>query len=402
MAEPGIAPRFDELAADVPGQLALVGRSRRVSWSDFVARSARLGWYLERELGVAAGSTVAVHLRNRTEYLEVVSASIRLGATPVGVAVRGDASEVHHIIDVTDAKVLVHAPEDAETAAAAARRIPRRWRPALLATDDHYEQAIASGPPLDDLPAPLVDATLGIVGYRRDRAPVVTRLRGRDLAAAWSRANVATTVLPLAPLTSRPGLLLALATLLRGGTLVLLDGRRIDPREVWDAVEREHVEHLGVVGDVFANPLIDALRATPGAWDLTSVRRISAGGATLSEAAVEALGALVHGATIDAGGPSPRPGRDPEPALKVVRKHASVSAAAVVAIPTDDGEQLVALAEVREHHFLDHVELAAWCNRQLTVSTAPDRYFVLERPVGLASADAESLGLLARDLLEQS
>ena len=44
------------------------------------------------------------------------------------------------------------------------------------------------------------------------------------------------------------------------------------------------------------------------------------GGATLSEAAVEALGALVHGATIDAGGPSPRPGRDPEPALKVVRK----------------------------------------------------------------------------------
>ena len=44
-----------------------------------------------------------------------------------------------------------------------------------------------------------------------------------------------------------------------GGTAVLLEGRGLDAGELWDAVEREGVQHLIVVGDAFAKPLLRAL-----------------------------------------------------------------------------------------------------------------------------------------------
>ena len=44
-----------------------------------------------------------------------------------------------------------------------------------------------------------------------------------------------------------------------GGTAVLLEGRGLDPIELWDAVERDGVQHLIVVGDAFAKPLLRAL-----------------------------------------------------------------------------------------------------------------------------------------------
>ena len=42
---------------------------------------------------------------------------------------------------------------------------------------------------------------------------------------------------------------------------MLVDHPGLDPELVWDAVAREHVQTLTIVGDVFARPLLDALRA---------------------------------------------------------------------------------------------------------------------------------------------
>src|SRR5262249_43364672 len=65
-------------------------------------------------------------------------------------------------------------------------------------------------------------------------------------------------------------------------TAVLLAGRSFDAVEVWDAVEREGVQHLIVVGDAFAKPLLRALDDAPERWDGSSLRLMISSGAMFS------------------------------------------------------------------------------------------------------------------------
>ena len=75
----------------------------------------------------------------------------------------------------------------------------------------------------------------------------------------------------------------ALGTLLGGGTLVLYDApsRRHGPY-LLDLVQRERVGMLNLVGDASARPLLDALRAEPDRWDMSSLRLLGSGGSILS------------------------------------------------------------------------------------------------------------------------
>jgi fatty-acyl-CoA synthase len=77
-----------------------------------------------------------------------------------------------------------------------------------------------------------------------------------------------------------------------GGTVVLLEGRSFNAKELWRAVEREHVTRIVIVGDAFAGPMIQALdeaRASGRPFDLSSLRMLSNSGAMLSAAAKRSL-----------------------------------------------------------------------------------------------------------------
>ena len=78
------------------------------------------------------------------------------------------------------------------------------------------------------------------------------------------------------------GLFIALSTLSGGGAVVLIDAAGLDPARVWSEVERNAVEVLTIVGDVFARPLLAALDAEPTRWDLSSLRAITSSGVTWS------------------------------------------------------------------------------------------------------------------------
>ena len=63
-----------------------------------------------------------------------------------------------------------------------------------------------------------------------------------------------------------------------GGTVVIQEQvERLDPDDVWRTIERERVASMAIVGDAFARPLIDQLRK--GQYDLSSLRRVTSGGA---------------------------------------------------------------------------------------------------------------------------
>jgi len=94
------------------------------------------------------------------------------------------------------------------------------------------------------------------------------------------------------------GLFAALAALAGSGTVVLVDRLGLDPELVWDSVARERVQTLTIVGDVFARPLLDALRAHPERWDLSSLRAITSSGVLFSPDVKRGLLDRLDGVTI--------------------------------------------------------------------------------------------------------
>jgi acyl-CoA synthetase (AMP-forming)/AMP-acid ligase II len=79
------------------------------------------------------------------------------------------------------------------------------------------------------------------------------------------------------------GLMASVAALVNGGSVVTLESRRFDGVETLDTVERERVNQIYVVGDVFARPLLEALDANPTRWNLDSMRVIRSSGVMWSE-----------------------------------------------------------------------------------------------------------------------
>ena len=112
------------------------------------------------------------------------------------------------------------------------------------------------------------------------------------------RGRAAATVLPACPLMHGTGLFIALSTLSGGGTVVLIDKPRLDPVAVWDAIEREQVRVLTIVGDAFARPLLEALENRPGRWNLGGLSAITSSGVTWSPETKRALLSHLPGITL--------------------------------------------------------------------------------------------------------
>src|SRR4051794_4598668 len=138
---------WDGIAQIVPDRDAIVCGDRHVTWAEVCDRAARLAWHLQTEARVVAGDKIAIDLTNRPEYLETFYAALKLGCVPVNVNFRYRATELHYLLDNSDAKAVVHGPEFTKAVKDAAKRIPKPWRPLLLAAGDPYERVVASAAP---------------------------------------------------------------------------------------------------------------------------------------------------------------------------------------------------------------------------------------------------------------
>jgi fatty-acyl-CoA synthase len=135
----------------------------------------------------------------------------------------------------------------------------------------------------DDLFARLIDG--GVRHY-----DVNAGLEGVRAALATSPGGV--TLMPACPLMHGTGAFTAHTVLAEGGRVCLLESRKYDPVELLDTVEREKVNGLVIVGDPFSRPLLAALDAESGRWDLSSLMMVISSGAMWSEPVKQAL--LAH------------------------------------------------------------------------------------------------------------
>jgi len=307
------ADLWETVAAAVPNRPVQIHGERRVTWGEFDRRADGLAKAL-----LAAGLThqakVAAYLYNAPEYLETYFAAFKAGLAPVNTNYRYVADELIYLFDNADAEAVVFHAAFTPTVEQIRARLPQvklwiavaqpGWPVPDFAVD--YETLAAGGgggrttAPWgrsgDDLLILYTGGTTGMpkgVMWRQDDLFNVLGAGGNllleippltDMAEAGTRAAASTPVLNIAaaPLMHGTAQFTALMTLTNGGTVAQLPSRRFDAHEFWDEVQRLKAGSAAIVGMAFAQPMLDALDAEPGRWDLSSMIRLGSSGTVWS------------------------------------------------------------------------------------------------------------------------
>jgi 3-oxocholest-4-en-26-oate---CoA ligase len=294
-----LADVFEAVADTVPDRTAVVSGDARLSYQELDGRCDRLASVLT-SLGVGAGDFVALLMYNKHEYLECMLALFKIGAIAVNVNYRYRDAELQHVLADSDAVAVVCDPEFAPAVDAARAELPQLR--SVLCTGEQYDDAVSAAVPTarrsgrsgDELYVLYTGGTTGmpkgVVWRQEDLFHAALSPMGRDeVAGTADVARRAAAHRPRAALTTPPfmhgsGHWGALLALFSGDTVVVYTEHRFDPAGVWALAATERAGLVLVVGDAFALPMLDALRANPGRWDLTSLRLLYSSGAILSPA----------------------------------------------------------------------------------------------------------------------
>ena len=322
----------EAIAAAIPEREALVFRDRRFSWRQLTDRTRRLadllhshglGCRVERsalENWESGQDHIGLYLHNGNEYLEGMLGAFKARAAPFNVNYRYVDDELIYLLDNADARAVIFHASFAPTLARIREQLPgvKLWiqvaddsSEALLPGALDYEEALAaaaSSPPSpdlspDDLYIVYTGGTTGmpkgVLWRQEDIFQSALYPRGVDsLDEIVKRAlKGGPRVLASSPYMHGAAHWVVFNMWHVGGTVVVQTNvRRLDPTDILSTVERERISALSIVGDAFGRPLIDELRK--GDYDVSTLRLISSGGATLTAAIKEELLELIPGLRI--------------------------------------------------------------------------------------------------------
>ncbi len=312
MAEWNYANIWEAIAAAVPDRPCQIHGERVFSWAQFDARANALARYL-LDAGLQRQAKVAAYLHNGPEYLETYFAAFKAGLAPVNTNYRYVADELIYLFDNADAEAVVFHASFAPTVEQIRPRLPRVkvWiavseagAPAAAFAAD-YDAVVGAGSDRvaaswgrsgDDLLILYTGGTTGIpkgVMWRQEDLVFVLGAGGNILlgvpafsepAEAGPRAaavdpGVAVAAAPLMHGTAQFSSIMALTV---GGCVACLPGRHFDAITFWNEAERLRATSAAIVGMAFAAPMLDALEANPGRWDLSTLRRLGSSGTVWS------------------------------------------------------------------------------------------------------------------------
>ncbi|HEV2563114.1 MAG TPA: acyl-CoA synthetase [Rhizomicrobium sp.] len=290
-----------------PDSPAFVHGDRTISWREASRRMNNLARAMA-ERGSRPGDKVAFYLRNGVEYSEATGACFRGRLTHVNINYRYKPEEVRYILDNSDAQTLIYASEFRDTV--------ERIREALPNIKTYIEVGGGEIAPFAECYEPLAEtgdgAKLDIKRSPEDMLFIYTGgTTGMPKGVMWQHgelcriwharmertlnyrpdtianfARVAATLapktLPACPLMHGTGFLTAITAMASGGCVVTVDNRSLDPYAIWQAVEKNHVQGIAIVGDPFGKPLLRALDEEPGRYDLSSMMTMTSSGAMWS------------------------------------------------------------------------------------------------------------------------
>ena len=314
MAGWNFADLWEAAAARFADAPALVQGERHTNWAELDARANGLARFL-LEGGAQHQDKVALYVYNCPEYMEGSFGAFKAGLVPVNTNYRYLDEELAYLWDNADAVAVIFHGSFADRVAAVKDRVPtvRHW----LWVDDGeggcpewatpYEDAVATtteqtvapwGRSGDDILMIYTGGTTGMpkgVMWRQDDLVRATCSTGNALLAEdpesvggaegviGSLGGPGMPGLPACPLMHGTGWFTANIFLTQGGSVVCLESRHLDIPELLDTIQRERVGALTIVGDAFAKPIVKALDASPGKWDISSLLVITSSGVMWSE-----------------------------------------------------------------------------------------------------------------------
>jgi acyl-CoA synthetase (AMP-forming)/AMP-acid ligase II len=277
--------------------------SRVVSWEDFDRRTNALARGLLAG-GAATGDKVAIYAHNTPEWMETVVACFKARLVPVNVNYRYRDEELLYLLDNCDAVAVVFGREFSASVSRLAPRLPGLRLLVELGGDaDSTAKAVAyeslasgNAAPLDierspdDLILLYTGGTTGMPkGVMWRQEDLFRTLGGGDPLGMGPRpasleehvTNVRAgaqrqRLLPACPLMHGTGLFTAINALMNGGSVVTVGTPGLDAHALWSAVQEHEVQAMAIVGDVFARPMVQALREKD--YRLDSLRLIVSSG----------------------------------------------------------------------------------------------------------------------------
>ncbi len=316
MGDWNFADIWEEIAAAVPDRPAQIQGARVTGWREFDRRANALAAHL-LAAGLGRQAKVAAYLTNAPEYLETYYAAFKAGLAPVNTNYRYGPEELFYLFGNADAEAIVfHAGYAGMLEPIRARLTGvKAWiavaEPGCETPDwaEDYEAAAGAGADRtvapwgrsgDDLLLLYTGGTTGMpkgVMWRQDdlfnvlgaggnlllgipplETPAEAGERARAHEAGTSPYPEPSTLIAACPLMHGTAQFGAIGVLTGGGTVVSLPSRHFDPAELWSEAERTHANSISIVGDAFAKPMLAALEAEPGRWDLSAMRRIGSSG----------------------------------------------------------------------------------------------------------------------------
>jgi 3-oxocholest-4-en-26-oate---CoA ligase len=309
MASWNFSDIFTVVAEEIPDAVALIQGDRKVTWRDLDRRCTALAAFLTGT-GLTHQDKVAQYLYNAPEYLESALACFRGAFVPLNTNYRYGPDELTYLWNNGDVACVVFHGSFVPVIEKMRERVPRVkvW----LWVDDaslpcpswatSYEEAARTRLPPDghhrpttgdDILLLYTGGTTGLpkgVAWRQE--DLFLRLNtengdafpeAQDLDYLRSKVSKRGRAhLSAGPLMHGAGLLTCFMTLSRGGAISHLTQRKFQAEDLLDTVDRDQVATLMWIGDAFGRPVLDALNANRGRWNLSSLRTIISSGVMFS------------------------------------------------------------------------------------------------------------------------
>jgi fatty-acyl-CoA synthase len=273
-----------------PDRLAVADGDRRLSYGEFDREVNQVAHALRR-LGVGPGDRVAITLPNCVEFLVILQALPRIGASAVQIGARLKAGEIEYILGNARPRALIyHASARREVEEARARAgVPEAGALIEIGGDGPGYREIIAGEPGERPPAmsgrgadsSVIVYTSGTTGKPKGASRNLSRT-GLDAAAELiSRVGMSheDRHLVVCPLYHSAAPAFALIMMSLGGSVIVLD--HFDAEEVLATIARERITCAFMVPTqlVRLTALDPAIRAR---YDTSSLRWILSGAAPLT------------------------------------------------------------------------------------------------------------------------